>query len=58
MSIIKISDLQPTGFNLLQDSESYLEELSTEDRLENVVGGLAWTIIIVISITLYPKNAY
>jgi hypothetical protein len=39
MSIIKISDLQTNGFDLLSDSESYLQELSSEERIEKVTGG-------------------
>ncbi len=38
MAKIKISELRPAGSELLQDSESFLNELSDHD-LENVVGG-------------------
>ena len=38
MATIKISELRPAGSELLQDSESFLNELSDHD-LENVVGG-------------------
>lgn len=31
MSTIKVSDLQPVGFDLFSDSESYLRELSDEE---------------------------
>ncbi|MDJ0741828.1 MAG: hypothetical protein QNJ32_00545 [Xenococcaceae cyanobacterium MO_167.B27] len=40
MAKIKISELRPAGSELLQDSESFLNELSVHD-LENVVGGAA-----------------
>ena len=33
MSTIKVSDLQPTGFDLFSDSESYMRELSSEEVL-------------------------
>ncbi|MGK7899244.1 MAG: hypothetical protein AB4372_37915 [Xenococcus sp. (in: cyanobacteria)] len=38
MAKIKIYELRPAGSELLQDSESFLNELSDHD-LENVVGG-------------------
>ena len=38
MATIKISELRPAGSELLQDSESFLNELS-DHELENVVGG-------------------
>lgn len=31
MSTIKVSDLQPVGFDLFSDSESYMKELSDEE---------------------------
>ncbi len=37
MAIIKISELRPTGSELFQDSESYLNELS--DREMSIFGG-------------------
>lgn len=38
MAKIKLSELRPAGSELLQDSESFLNELSDRE-LENVVGG-------------------
>ncbi len=38
MAKIKISELRPAGSELLQDAESFLNELSDRE-LENVVGG-------------------
>jgi len=40
MALIKISDLAPTGSDLLMDSESYLNELTKEDI--SLVNGLGW----------------
>lgn len=41
MSTIKVSDLQPTGFDLFSDSESYMRELSdAELALEGGVSSL------------------
>jgi hypothetical protein len=60
MSSIKISDLQPNGFALFSDSESYLQELSTDHQIEQVMGGTSvWTRPItrptsIISITTRP----
>jgi bacteriocin-like protein len=38
MAEIKLSELRPAGSDLLQDSESFLNELNDRE-LENVVGG-------------------
>ncbi len=38
MATIKISDLHPTGADLFQDSENYLNEL-TNDELDLAQGG-------------------
>ncbi len=38
MAEIKLSELCPPGSELLQDSESFLTELSAQE-IENVVGG-------------------
>ena len=38
MAKIKLSELRPAGSELLQDSESFLNELNDRE-LENVVGG-------------------
>lgn len=43
MSKLTISELHPVGFELLQDSESFLNEL-TDDELENVGGYRTFTI--------------
>ncbi len=42
MAEIKVSELRPAGSELLQDSESFLNELSDRE-LENVVGGTSVT---------------
>ncbi len=39
MAEIKLSELRPAGSELLEDSESFLNDLNDRD-LENVVGGL------------------
>ncbi len=39
MAEIKLSELRPAGSKLLEDSESFLNELNDRE-LENVVGGL------------------
>ncbi|BAU13088.1 hypothetical protein LEP3755_36250 [Leptolyngbya sp. NIES-3755] len=44
MPTIKIDHLQPAGAELFQDSESYLNELSSEDT--RVVGGDAQVVFI------------
>ena len=49
MAEIKLSQLGPAGSELLQDSESFLTELSDRE-LENVVGGHSQY-----SITIYIK---
>lgn len=38
MAAIQINDLRPVGSELFNDSESYLQELSTED-INEVLGG-------------------
>ena len=45
MAEIKLSELCPPGSELLQDSESFLTELSDRE-LENVVGGDSIVVII------------
>ncbi len=47
MATIKISDLQPAGAKLFQDSESFLNEL-TEQEFGDIKGGrvrLFWSMI-------------
>ena len=40
MDSIKIhSDLRPIGSELFLDSESYLDELSADQQINNIVGG-------------------
>lgn len=48
MAYISISDLRPAGAELFSDSESYLNELVT-DEISEVYGG-AWFIPLVLSI--------
>jgi hypothetical protein len=38
MSTISIADLNPTGIDLLADSESYLQDLSTDEDI-SISGG-------------------
>ncbi|BAZ13511.1 hypothetical protein NIES4071_53500 [Calothrix sp. NIES-4071] len=45
MASIKISLLRPAGFDLFEDSESFLNDLSNKET-ETVVGGAALTEII------------
>ncbi len=45
MASIQIYDLQPTGFDLFNDSESFMNEL-TDNELVNTQGGDATTIIL------------
>ena len=45
MASIKIdSDLRPIGSELFLDSESYLDELSADQQINNIVGGTNPTI--------------
>ena len=47
MASIKIdSDLRPIGSELFLDSESYLEELSADQQINNIVGGTGIRIVI------------
>jgi hypothetical protein len=45
MANIKVSNLQPKGFDLLSDVESYLQEVSNDGQLDRVVGGTSVIII-------------
>ncbi len=40
MAKIKVNDINPTGADLFDDSESFMNELST-DELEQAMGGLS-----------------
>ena len=40
MAAIQINDLRPVGSELFNDSESFLQELSTEDINEVLGGGV------------------
>jgi hypothetical protein len=51
MANIAISDLCPTGANLFQDSESFLNNL-TDEELNNTHGGIIWTVVIATAIIL------
>lgn len=53
MAEIKLSELRPAGSELLQDSESFLNELSDQE-LDNVVGGDGVVVIVESSIHLDP----
>ena len=49
MASIKIdSDLRPVGSELFLDSESYLEELSSDQQINKVVGGTLITITVTV----------
>jgi hypothetical protein len=39
MASIKISELRPLGSELFQDQESFLNELSDRNEIDQVVGG-------------------
>ncbi len=39
MAVIKISELRPTGSELFQDSESFLNELTSVQEVGKVIGG-------------------
>jgi hypothetical protein len=47
MATIKISDLHPTGADLFQDSENYLNEL-TDEELDLTQGGRTGSVIFTI----------
>lgn len=49
MATIKISDLHPTGADLFQDSENYLNELTDEELDLTQGASLRWRIHISIS---------
>ncbi|MEQ9625076.1 hypothetical protein [Coleofasciculus chthonoplastes] len=55
MATIKISDLRPAGADLLQDSESFINELTDED-LNITHGGI--TPVLIIGLTLMALPAY
>ncbi len=52
MASIKISDLRPSGFDLFEDSESFLEELNDEN-MGIINGGMTPTILFVMIATWY-----
>ena len=51
MASIKIDNLQPTGSDLFNDSESYLNELNNQE-LELVNGGSTIELSIIITVTV------
>lgn len=51
MAKIKISNLQAAGYDLFQDSESFLNELAQEQEIKAAVGG---AMVSIISIKSYP----
>ncbi|QLE39978.1 type A2 lantipeptide [Nostoc sp. C052] len=53
MATIKINNLNAAGSDLLNDSESYLNEL-TEQELENMLGGGGWSFKWAKTITGFP----
>jgi hypothetical protein len=48
MATIKICDLHPTGADLFQDSENYLNEL-TDEELDLTQGGKTGSVVITIA---------
>ncbi|OPF18673.1 hypothetical protein B1L04_04130 [Microcystis aeruginosa KW] len=53
MASIKIdSDLRPIGSELFLDSESYLDELSADQQINNIVGGTKPTSIRTVTFTI------
>ena len=55
MAEIKLSELRPAGSELLQDSESFLNELSDRE-LENVVGGDGNYSVVVRVLSVEPSS--
>lgn len=51
MPNIEISNLQPAGYDLFSDSESYMMDLS-EDELNTTSGGFVTPFSILVSLTL------
>jgi hypothetical protein len=47
MSTIKISELNPAGSSFFADSDSYLNELTTETEIDAVKGGATPTVTVV-----------
>ena len=55
MALIKINNLQPAGTDLFNDSESFMNELNSQE-LELVNGGksiICTTVVITITITMF-----
>lgn len=51
MASIKINELQPAGYELFQDSESFLNDLNEQEMLATV-GGRGIRIIIISQVTI------
>ncbi|MBR8837057.1 MAG: hypothetical protein DSM106950_24405 [Stigonema ocellatum SAG 48.90 = DSM 106950] len=45
MAVIKISELRPTGSELFQDSESFLNELTSVQEVGKVIGGWSYNYV-------------
>lgn len=52
MARIKLNDLSPIGSELFQDSESFLNELSSEELIGVQGGFLSITLTITVTITI------
>ena len=55
MPTIKITDIQPTGYELLSDSESYLDNLKDEE-LNLTQGGFSTPVCAVIVLSAYSVS--
>ena len=55
MANIKISDIKPAGVVLLNDSESYLNDLTDEEIGLSHKGGATWTVTL-LTLLLLPSH--
>ncbi len=60
MATIKISELRPTGYDLFQDAETFLNELTTKE-MNFVVGGVEPLLVVadgnqVQAVTVYTQG--
>jgi hypothetical protein len=64
MASITISDLRPAGFDLLSDSESFMEELSSEELglqgglISSPACGVAVSVAVVVSYQYTKKQGW
>lgn len=57
MAQIQINNLPVAGSDLFSDSESYLDELSSDSEMSNAKGG-TWVTTVTITTILIPRRAY